>query len=71
MQSSSHHIDTSTLSSMLVSPVPPSFLNTYSLCQLSDVRPYPSSLIFLSSTRELQQIEHFKNIPEYLTREAA
>ena len=39
MKSSSHRIDTSTLSSILVSPFPPSFLDTYSLSRC--VRQWP------------------------------
>ena len=34
---------------MLASALPPSFLDTYRLCHLSDVRPYSSSLSFLAT----------------------
>ena len=50
MLSSSSYIDASILSSMLVSPPPPpSFLDTYSLCHLSNVKPCASSSTYLSS----------------------
>ena len=50
MLSSSCYIDASTLTSMLVSPLPPSFLDAY-ICQghLWGVRPYVWSLVFLFS----------------------
>ena len=48
MYSSNICIDASTLSSILANPLPPSFLDTYSLCHLSDVTAY-ASLVFLSS----------------------
>ena len=46
MLSSTSHIDASTISTILVSPLSPSFLEAYNL---SDVRPCASSLTFLSS----------------------
>ena len=65
---SSPSIDAFAQSSMLASPLP-IFLDTYSLCHLSSVRPCGSSSIsysfalFLSSS-----LVHFKNYPEYFTR---
>ena len=47
--SSNPRTDESTLSSMLVSPLPSSFLDTYSLCHLSDIKSCASSSAFLSS----------------------
>ena len=63
--SSSPRIDTSTLSSMFVSTLPPSFLNTYSLYHFSGVWPWPSSSTFLSfgPLVERRLFIHFKNWP--------
>ena len=69
IESSSRCIDTSTLSSMLSSPLPPSFLDTSSLgCNASCmvISFYLRWSICLCSS-----LVHFKNRPEYLTRETA
>ena len=71
--SSSRCIDESTLSSMLVSPLPPSFLDTYSL-STSSLECYAlcmiiSFLVLWSIC--LSSLVHFKNGPEYLTRGTA
>ena len=44
MLSSSRYIDVSTLSSMLVSPLPPSFLDIYSLSTLSLLFSYINAI---------------------------
>ena len=71
MWSSSHCIDASTLSSMLVSPPPPSFLDTYSLSLSSRVCNslcVVISLLILWSICLSSSLVRFKNGPEYLTR---
>ena len=74
MLSSSHCIDASTLSSMLVSPLPPHFLDTYSLstssmgCKALGIVIIFLVLWFISLSSSLV---HFKNGPEYLKRRIA
>ena len=70
-QSSCHCIDASTLFSMLVSPLPPSFLETYSLSTsslVSKVLCIVMSCLDLWSICWSSFLVRFKNGPEYLTR---
>ena len=61
-------INTSTIFSMLVCPLPPSLLDMYRLCHLSDIRPYASSVIFLFICWN-SSLVHFKNSPNILRGE--
>ena len=67
MKSLSRRIDASILSSMLASPLPPSFLDTCNLCHLSDVGAYASSLVFLFICSS-SFLVHFKNGHKSFTR---
>ena len=53
------HIDVSTLFSMLVKPLSLSSIDSYSLCQLSNVNHYVSSLVFLFSGRFVEFLPWF------------
>ena len=65
------------LSSMLVIPLPPSFLDSYSQYNLCDMRSYASSCHFLGGGYVLWSIcwssslTHFKNGPDYYTMRTA
>ena len=71
MLSSSHCIDASTLSSMLASPLLPSFLDTYSLSTSSPgcyaLCVIISFLVLWSICLSLSLV-HLRKGPEYLTR---
>ena len=69
MSFSSLHIDASRLVSCLL----PSFLDVYSLCYLSDVKPCASSTNFFALWLICLgfSLTHFKNSPDYLTRGTA
>ena len=74
MSSSSRCIDVSTLSSMLTSHLPPSFLDTYSL-QTSFLGCNALYLVIgflvLRSICLSSSLIHFKKGPEYLTKDTA
>ena len=72
MKSSSRCIDASTLSWMLVSPLPP-FLDIYSLRCLCDVRPNASSRVFLFSCPFVEVFlwSTLRMVPKYFTRGTA
>ena len=72
MYSLSHYIDASTLSSILVSPLPPSLLDTYSLSTSSlgcNALYMVISFLALWSICFSSSLVHCKNGPEYLARE--
>ena len=72
IQSSSSHIDASTQSSMLVSLLPPSFLNTYSLSMSSrGFKALCFVFSFLSFGPFVEVLPSISNGPEYLTRGTA
>ena len=65
MKSLNRRIDSSTLSSMSTTSLPPFFL----VGHLSDLKPCESlSFLFLWSVRWSSSFAHFKNGPKYLTR---
>ena len=74
MLCSSRCIDTSTLSSMLASPLPPSFLDIYSM-STSSLGCYALCMVMrflvLSSICLSSSLVHFRKGPEYLTRGTA
>ena len=73
IESLSPRIDSSKLSSMLVSSFPPSFLDILCLCHFSDVRPSVSSSTFLSFGLFfwVLSLSVSKRGPEYLARRTA
>ena len=68
MKSSSHCIDATSLTSMLQSPLPPSFLDTYSLWTSCKALWIVISFLVLRSIFWSFPLVHFKNSPEYFTR---
>ena len=73
-KSSSHCIDASTLAWMLLGPLPPSFLDTYSLSVLSvgyKTLYIVITFLVLWSICLSSSLVHFKNCPEHLTRGTA
>ena len=74
MSSSSRCIDVSTLSSMLASPLPPSFLGTCSLSKSSlgcNALCMVISFLVLWSVCLSSSLIHLRKGPEYLTRGTA
>ena len=71
MLSLSHCIDTSMLSLMHTSPLPPSFLDTYSLRYLWDIRPYALSWVFLFCAPfvEVLLLSSLRMVPNILQEE--
>ena len=74
MYSSSRCSDVPKLSSMLASPIPPTSLDTYSLwtsCLGCNALRMVISFIVLWSICLSSSVVHFKNGPEYLTKDTA
>ena len=71
-KSSNCYVDASALSSVLVSPLPPSFLHIYCLCTSSQgCKAFLVMSILVHWFICLSSLVHFDNGPEYLTSGAA